>query len=175
MSEGSPPYAAFFCEENVWHLARWPGLPEGRRNVLFVSNPGRSVALWQQRAAPAPEEPVVWDYHVILAVDTERGTRIFDLDCTLGLDLDAREYLRATFLRVPPAFAPRFRLIEASTFVEQFASDRRHMRDPTGAPLQPFPPWPEIGQGHNLEQFLDMQAPFLGEVLDLEALHRRIR
>jgi hypothetical protein len=40
--------------------------------------------------------------------------------------------------------------------------------------LSPPPPWPAIGEGTNLMRFIDMQADFLGEVLELEDLRDRI-
>jgi hypothetical protein len=39
----------------------------------------------------------------------------------------------------------------------------------------PPPPWPTIGDGgSNLMRFVDMDDEFLGEVLDLEALRKRL-
>lgn len=132
--------------------------------------------MWNQRAAGRPGRALVWDYHVVvLARDP---WEIWDLDTFLGCPVPAAEYLLHTFHPTLPAeYAPRFRLVEADTFAAAFASDRSHMRTLDGRWQKPPPPWPPIGapeRESNLLRFVDVEAPFLGEVLDLRQLFARI-
>jgi hypothetical protein len=164
------PYQPFWCEENVWHLVVRDDLGEGDRSVVFVSNAGRQVALWEQKASREPDGLVVWDYHVVLRV----GGMLWDLDTRLPCPLPARAWVDATFRPVAPEYAPRFRVIEAAVFRDAFASDRRHMKDEHGQWRAPPPPWPAIGDGHTLPEFIDVARPFLGDVVDLEGLRARL-
>ena len=164
-----PPYAARYCEENVWQLGR---RATGRSAwAVFVSNPERSVALWCQRASPRPDGLVVWDYHVVLAVDDE----VWDPDCMLGLELPRERWIDVTFPeneRVPEALRPRLRVVPLEQYYARFSSDRSHMRSVGGEWLAPPPPWPVIrppgSVPTNLMRFVDMEAEFVGEVLDLD-------
>lgn len=170
-------YAPYYCEENVWWLARDPRFAGLAREVVLVSNEHRTCALFHQRAADAPGAPVVWDYHVVLAIHRERGVEVWDLDCELGAPLTARAWLDASFglaRSMPPRFWPRFRVIDADLYVAELCSDRGHMRDAEGRYHAPPPSWPCIGAGEpNLMRFVDVTAPFLGETIDLDALTAR--
>jgi len=124
------------------------------------------------RAADSPDAPVIWDYHVILLRRND-AWEIWDPDSTLGCPVAAAEYIRHSFRpAAPAAFQPRFRVVAAETYVDRFASDRRHMRA-GGRWLAEPPPWPPIGVGWNLGRFIDMTRPFVGEVLDLTQLSAR--
>jgi hypothetical protein len=132
--------------------------------------------MWNQRAAGRPGRAMVWDYHVVvLARDP---WEIWDLDTFLGCPVPAADYLRGSFHpAVPPEYHPRFRLVDAEPFAASFASDRSHMRRRDGRYKKPPPPWPPIGapeRESNLMRFVDVEAPFLGEVLDLDELLARI-
>ena len=163
-----PRYWPFFCEENVWHLCSdrdsIPG-PIEKRQVVFVSNARRQVAMRHQRAGSG--RAVVWDYHVVLLADD----RLWDLDTTLGFGISPALWLEESFPQGP--IEPQFRLIDTPAFVASFASDRSHMRGRDGRPLKPLPPWPPIGKGMNLKSFVDMTKPFLGQVIDFQELRRR--
>lgn len=171
-------YTARFCEENVWHLAQAPDLAARERWVVFITNAARTCPVWRQRAADAPGEPVVWDYHVVLLVN--HPVEIWDLDSTLTFPCPAARYLRETFPRadqLAPAYAPWFRVVPAALFRERFASDRSHMRGPDGAFVVPPPPGPPIctaTETMNLMQFVELTTPGLGEVLDLPRLLERV-
>lgn len=169
-------YHAFYCEENVYHLAREPDLAGRRREVVFISNATRSVAMWNQRAAGGRGRVLLWDYHVVLLV--QDPWEIWDLDTLLGFPLPAAEYLRRSFRAdLPEHYLPRFRVVDAGAFTEAFASDRAHMRRRDGRWQRPPPPWPAIGvpeRESNLMRFVDTSAPFLGEVLDLGELWARV-
>ena len=169
-------YQPFYCEENVFHLAREPALAGRRRAVVFISNPERACAVWHQRAALRSTWPILWDYHVVLLVGAP--WEVWDLDTTLAVPAPAARYLRRSFRDgIAEEVAPRFRVVDAGVFTRSFASDRSHMRDARGSYQQPPPPWPPIGAPGaepNLMRFVDMETPFLGEVLDLRSLHARI-
>lgn len=170
-------YTPYYCEENIWWLCQDPRLAGARREVVFISNAQRACALFHQRAAAAPDGPVLWDYHVVLAVEGERGFEVWDLDCTLGAPLAAVAWLEATFgpvVALPALVHPRFRVVDAETYVASFSSDREHMRSPEGGWHAPPPEWPRVLRGEpNLDRFIDLERPFLGEVLDLPGLCAR--
>ena len=62
--QGSRVIVLLFSEENVWWLAN--KLKEqseeivSKADVIFVSNPSRTVPLWHQKAAKIPGNVVVW-------------------------------------------------------------------------------------------------------------------
>jgi protein N-terminal glutamine amidohydrolase len=164
-------YAAYFCEENVWHLAQERA---GRADVhaVFVTNRTQQVALWRQRAG----DPVIWDYHVVLL----DGGDVVDLDTTIegGPTLPVPVWLKGTFRSAPEALAPRFRVVAAEDLLRTFASDRSHMREPDGTARKPFPEWPAIRcplGAHTLPRFLDLDDAIAGEWLGLSALRERFR
>ncbi|MDP2341683.1 MAG: hypothetical protein Q8O67_12060 [Deltaproteobacteria bacterium] len=164
------PYAAFFCEENVWQLAHNPHLPVpiAARHAVFISNERRTVAMWSQRAAVV--DPVLWDYHVVLLAD---GV-VVDVDCTAGAVLPVHEWVAASFRAEVPAEArPRFRVVDAATFLQVFSSDRSHMVDDGGRSVKPAPSWPapwQPARGMNLMRFVDLDDDVAGFVCDLPGL-----
>lgn len=170
-------YQPCYCEENVWHLAAAPELAALERHVVFISNPARRCAVWAQRSAPAPGEPVLWDYHVILLARAAGEAWVYDLDTVLPFPERLEAYLEGAFPMqgtLPEALEPRFRVVEAERFREVFASDRSHMRRAGGGWSAPPPPWPRLGAGAmNLSRFVEMEAPFEGEVLELAGLLQR--
>jgi protein N-terminal glutamine amidohydrolase len=161
------PWQPFFCEENVWQLLRGADLPAPAA-ALFVTNAARQVAMWGQRAAPA--DPILWDYHVVAAA----GGQIFDRDDRDGVPRPVMSWLQHAFRRdVEAALRPRFRVVAAASFLATFSSDRSHMLDTNGRPLQPFPAWTmpyrsELGM--TLLRFLDLQDPIAGVVVDAGSL-----
>lgn len=173
---GSFLWVPFYCEENVYHLMSNPEVAGRPRQVVFISNEERSCAVWHQRAAARPSWPILWDYHVVLLCAAP--WEVWDLDTTLGMPVPATQYLRLSFRRgIPEDLQPRFRLVDAGEMASSFSSDRSHMRTPGGRWKKPPPPWPPIappGVAPNLMRFVDMTTPFLGEVLDLDALLSRI-
>lgn len=165
------PYTPYFCEENVWHLAR-DRATESRRDLyaVFITNRLQRVVISQQRAG----DPVQWDYHVVLF----DGGDVVDLDTTIeeGPSLPIAVWLQASFRRVSEPLAPRFRVVDAAELSKTFASDRSHMRGPRGEPLHPFPEWPAIRCAlgdHTLPRYLDLDDDIAGEWLDLDALRKR--
>jgi hypothetical protein len=161
-------YQALYCEENIWWLAAEDRFAAQERWVTFISNRNKQVALRHQRAA-GDEPVIVWDYHVVLLVRDEQ-MQVWDLDTTLPLPCALARYLAETFPPVGDGFAPRFRLVPPRVFRETFASDRRHMVAPDGSWQHQPPPWPAIGEGHNLMRFVDVDDDIAGEVLTLDGL-----
>lgn len=175
-------YASCYCEENVYllaaqfaTLARQPQLQRWSAYAVFISNQTRTVALWSQRAAREPNAPVVWDYHVVLALRPDRSvaagahegggampkrggsekgrrTMVYDADCALGAPLSWDDYVCATFALgdgLPPEYHSLFRVVPADIFLAEFVSDRSHMlltRDGTDYSVPP-PPWAPL-HGH---------------------------
>lgn len=177
MSEAEPPrYAPYYCEENVWWLARQERGGEQRAEVAIITNTARSVLFAAQRAS-TDGLPITWDYHVVLTSFASAGAAVWDLDCTLGMPLPARTWIDASFPASTPArLAPRFRVVPAERYVAELASDRHHMRRPDGSWLAPPPPWDPIGGGRgDLARWLDLDDPSYGASIDLRALRERWR
>ncbi|TFK55213.1 hypothetical protein OE88DRAFT_1015972 [Heliocybe sulcata] len=136
-------YTRCYCEENIYLLATEF---EARRDikdrwevcVAFISNAGKTVALWNQTARPGL---VVWDYHVILLLrpwqaKNETADRkgaaswVYDFDTQLPTPCTAQEYIAWTFPihgQLPEEYQSFFRVIPAPTYLSNFASDRSHM------------------------------------------------
>lgn len=170
-------YCANYCEENIWQLAKQIDNP---CLIIFISNPDRQVALWQQQAAP-PGQPLVWDYHVTLFEQRDTQILCHDLDSRLNSPLPAIDYLTATFPQLknlPPQYQPHFKLIEKHRYLSGFASNRQHMRD-NQQWLSPPPNWPCIGisptQPDNLQQFIDSNDERWGECYLLAGLLGELR
>ena len=162
-------YQPRYCEENVWHLAGDESLPEGDRYAIFVTNGARRCPLWCQKDAPAEDAPLMWDYHVILAVQTPPAVRIWDLDSRLPLGYPLNQYLEQTFPMhddLHDFLRPRFRVILAADYRADFASDRSHMRARNGVYAAPPPEWPEIGDGNNLHEYLSLAPAGPGSLID---------
>ena len=168
-------YQPFYCEENVWWLSRDPAVGPGPRWAVFVGNPGRQCALWEQRLGP-PGAPVVWDYHVVLVHRAPGGPQVWDLDSRLPCPSPAARWVRRTFpITVPEAFRPWFRVVPADAYGRLFSSDRRHMRDERGRLRAPAPPWPPIRAEatgpHTLDAFM-VPGEGPGEVYDKRGFER---
>ena len=180
MTPGQPSraacdYAALYCEENVWHLAQRADLDDREKWVAIITNPSRTCAIWAQRSAPAPEQAVVWDYHVVLIAAEADGPVVYDLDSALLFPTPVRQYTDRAFRPVPPRYTPWFRVLEAEHYCAAFTSDRSHMRDPQGRWLAPPPHWPPIepaGGSLTLSVLLDLEAG-PGDVLTFNRFVRR--
>ena len=173
MNRAAQRYAPFYCEENVWQLARSGQVAPA--SVVFVSNRTRSCALWAQRAASELSMPVLWDYHVILVAHAKEGPLVYDLDSRLEFPLTLPEYLRGTFPsgdKLRKTLRPRFRVVDVPEFLEHFGSDRSHMQE-DGEWRAPPPDWTRIGEVMNLFDFVETERDFYGQVGDLTWLIER--
>ncbi|XP_034016582.1 protein N-terminal glutamine amidohydrolase [Thalassophryne amazonica] len=159
-------YTSCYCEENVWKLCEFVRT-EGTTGldqvfVVFISNDKRMVPLWKQKSGYG-DQPVIWDYHVILLhVSHELETLVYDLDSVLmfpcSLQLYADQALRSD-RGIKPAYHRKLRVIPADVFLQNFASDRSHMKDSSGAWQMPPPPYSPIQTAEskmNLDDFISM-------------------
>lgn len=167
-------YTSAYCEENIWHLAsedRFRGLDA---KVVLVTGPGSHRKLWFQRCSEHDSIPVHWDYHVILLVRDDNW-QVWDLDTTLDLPVNASSYFRKTFRGPDESFNNAnviFRTINAKEYIENFSSDRSHMKLPSGDWAAPPPSWPPIMKrdSPNLMEWLDSESDGPGELLTLEQI-----
>ncbi|NWU88709.1 NTAQ1 amidohydrolase, partial [Upupa epops] len=165
-------------EENVWKLCdhiRSRGLyPLEQFYAVFVSNERRAIPLWKQKSA-CGNEPVVWDYHVILLhVSSEEQNVIYDLDTVLPFPCAVGKYSAEAFRpddSLHPEFHRKIRMIRADLYLKTFASDRSHMKDANGKWQKPPPPYPCIETADskmNLDDFISMNPKVgWGSVLSL--------
>ncbi len=150
-------YTEYFCEENIWWLARSlvdEGFDERLIKVLFFSNADKSILLSHQRAATSGQL-IMWDYHVVLELTADQQKWIFDFDSRLHFPEPRDTYLCKTF---PPQrelvgkYRSQVRIIPASNYLQKFHSDRSHMRG--RLPGSAYPDYPMISPGP--EQFIDI-------------------
>lgn len=173
MSLPPPDHQPFFCEENVHRLARRTDLVAHPSEVVIITNALKQVACWQQRAAEV-DEPILWDYHVVLLEHHVAGPLIWDLDTRLPCPLPAELWVDATFFdphQVRRPFHPRFRVIPSEVYLVELATDRSHMLTRSGRYRRPPPPWdPPGAPGMNLEsRWLDLTV-HTEEVVDRSGL-----
>jgi len=170
-------YAACYCEENVYKICQTMAdtNPEELIKcwVVFVSNKKRVVPLWRQKAGKDEEKLVIWDYHVVLLYRPDDRTLVYDLDSELPFPTYFHKYVTETFRTdaiLNPEYHRLFRIVPAQSFLQNFASDRRHMRKEDGSWLKPPPNYPPISTSvstHNLDEFISMEPGESGEVLSL--------
>jgi hypothetical protein len=164
-------YQAYYCEENVWRLLARAEIAARRAWAVIVSSlSGEFVAL-HQRAGRFDDGLVCWDYHVFAVVDDSDHTRLaLDLDSDLPFPCPLARYLDNTFpSAVHDRAQPYFRVITASDYLTNLASDRSHMRSPHGGYTSPPPPWPAPGEGKpsNLMSWIDVSSSSPGAVYQL--------
>ena len=176
-------YHPFYCEENIWHLCQSPHIQPELAFVVIVSNSARQCRLLFQRVAP-PGMPVLWDYHVFLIAHSSKreAWKVWDLDTVLPLPCPLRSYFNATydhqeaFGTLSQQLRPMFRLVPATEYIQQFSSDRAHMKDAGGNYVKPPPPWPLIrprGVPHTLRELLDISLAPPGATMDLSGVLER--
>jgi len=143
----SAPYASCFCEENIWQLANEltsRKLLSENSFVLLLFNEHEFIAVQNQKAFP-PGEVGFWDYHVILL--DQDNDRLFDLDTRLIYPCPVKEYFQETFPNqstLPAEFRTMVRCVPVAEYLDRFSSDRQHMIDAQGNPIQEFPEWDKI-------------------------------
>lgn len=189
-------YKSKFCEENVYRLIALlcdtgGGFNDDLRSAVtiacggvphqvfavFLTNRLKQCPIWSQRASRSPEVPVVWDYHVVVVVVTPtspaRSARVLvlDMDSTLPLPCEFSCYIEQAFKpgAVRTEYEQMLRLVPGASFLDHFASDRRHMLDSKGRWLAEPPPWPLLRgplahNEHTLPEYLDVDntAPCCG-------------
>ncbi|XP_078396008.1 protein N-terminal glutamine amidohydrolase isoform X1 [Cetorhinus maximus] len=164
-------YTSCYCEENVWKLCEYV---RNRRQhpleewyTVFISNDQKMVPIWSQQSGSG-NEPVIWDYHVILLHDCGgQHCEVYDLDTTLpfpcAFDTYTKEAFRSEDL-IRPAFRRKMRVLRADLYLKTFASDRSHMKDVNGMWRMTPPPYPCIQTREakmNINDFISM-TPTIG-------------
>lgn len=106
----------------------------------------RCCPMFNQIASDSPMKPCFWDYHVILIQSSKvvkKGksllqAQVLDMDSSLSFPCELQEYIDGTFKLEfsnkdeEKLYAPKFRLIRAETYLQNFYSDRMHMRRKDG-------------------------------------------
>jgi protein N-terminal glutamine amidohydrolase len=149
-------YQAFYCEENVWRLLARPEFADMASWAVVVSNAPRDLILLRQLSGRPIDGLVHWDYHVFAVLAEPIAGRVaLDLDSELPFPCPLGRYLEDSFPEgVQRAYAPRFRVMRGSEYVQGLVSDRAHMRRPDGSWLAPPPPWPAPGAHSGRESVL---------------------
>lgn len=171
-------YTPCYCEENIWHLCdhvrkNQPGLLN-YVHAVFLSNDCKVIPLWEQRAGTGEEKLVFWDYHVIFMYCKGSCCTIYDLDTCLPFPCDIKLYLERGLRsdhQIVPKYHRKLRVIPASEFLDNFSSDRSHMRKSDGSWIKPPPNYPPIcPQGiNNLDHFIQMHPTYgCGKVMTLD-------
>ncbi|XP_067387206.1 protein N-terminal glutamine amidohydrolase isoform X2 [Emydura macquarii macquarii] len=159
-------YTSCYCEENVWKLCEYirshNQYPLEDFYAVFISNERRMIPLWKQQSGHG-DEPVVWDYHVILLhVSSGDQNFIYDLDTVLPFPCPFDTYIEEAFKSddiLLPAFKRKIRVVGADLYLKTFASDRSHMKDASGHWQKPPPSYPCIETADskmNLDDFISM-------------------
>ncbi|XP_077207673.1 protein N-terminal glutamine amidohydrolase [Paroedura picta] len=159
-------YTSCYCEENVWKLCECirsqDRYPLEEFHAVFISNDRRMVPLWKQKSRGG-NQPVIWDYHVILLhVSSGNQNFIYDLDTVLPFPCPFDTYVKEAFKSddiLEPGFRRKVRVVRADLYLKTFASDRSHMKDASGNWLQPPPLYPCITTADfkmNLDDFISM-------------------
>jgi len=178
-------YTRYYCEENVWKSCEFVNKNASAGEIkkcfaVFISNLSRTVPLWCQKASTSTDGLVMWDYHVIFIYENEKSW-VYDMDSRLPFPCEFSEYSSNTFKdeqSLKLNFQRSFRVIEAHTFLQQFASDRLHMKNAnSGEWLKPPPSYPCIQtpeSTNNLQDFISMDSKVgVGQVFNLENFNRR--
>ena len=165
-------YQAFYCEENIWQLAKQRQEADGE--VWFIINAEQMVATAMQKSVE--QAPIVlWDYHVVYYSPSEG---VFDFDSLCDFPCDAAQYLKLSFEDYIPflneEYIPSFRVFSSKAYLEQFSSNRQHMQDEQGNYLHTPPPWDCLGKGNTLSAFIDFDDKCYGEIVSLEQLCARL-
>lgn len=181
MEKDKCTYTQFYCEENVWHLCNHVrhASPQLLNDcyVIFISNSSRMVPLWCQKAGKSADEVVIWDYHVIFIHKSCGSCVVYDLDSTLAFPCTLKEYVKRTLQseeNLKPQYRRMFRVMSGQYFIDNFASDRSHMKADNDTWLRPPPSYPCIKTAdatNNINEFISMDPTNLhGEVLDMKNL-----
>ncbi|KAM4705637.1 protein N-terminal glutamine amidohydrolase [Rhinophrynus dorsalis] len=158
-------YTSCYCEENIWKLCEYirdhGPRPLEEFFVVFISNDHRMIPIWKQQCRKG-DEPVIWDYHVILLHVSGDENFIYDLDTVLPFPSSCDSYIREALRsdsQMHVEFRRKLRVVQADEFLKTFASDRSHMKDSSGNWTKPPPPYPCIQTADstmNLNDFISM-------------------
>lgn len=161
-------YTSCYCEENCYKLVEkllvFKNFDE--ISVVFATSVSRKMPLWCQRAGLQRHDGfVLWDYHVFVVTIEKESSLVWDLDTTLDFPCSLTTYVAKAIRRVSvdnPEYQRLFRVISGEDYLENFASDRRHMKDDKGLYVSKPPSWPCIqtsdGRLHTLEEYTNTCA-----------------
>jgi len=125
-------YTPLFCEENIWKLIETLYLNKTVNpiDVLFIINRSSSIAIFNQKRC-INQQPVIWDYHVILTAHIENSTVVFDFDSKCKFPVNIKKYFNDTFpvtVNLNESYIPMIKVIKAEYYLKHFHSDRQHMK-----------------------------------------------
>ncbi|XP_014299975.1 protein N-terminal glutamine amidohydrolase isoform X1 [Microplitis demolitor] len=153
-------YTSCYCEENVWKLCQDVATNHASElshcYVVFISNSNRSVPLWRQREGKGDDKVIVWDYHAILIYAPDERAVVYDLESALPFPTFFWKYANETFRSdeaLRPEYHTRFRLVPATIFLQNFASNRHHMKREDGTWIKTPPNYPPISTSNCLGYF----------------------
>jgi len=159
-------YHSRYCEENIWLLCQQPEFAASDV-IVIAATQAECFPILCQRAADAPDQPLLWYYHVVLLWSNSEQTYLIDFDTTLPFCTPVTDYFQSSFLdeeTLYPEFIPLFRVMPAQDYVRILRSDRSHMRTKNGWQAPP-PHWPVISANEsNLHQFTDMNDREYGQI-----------
>lgn len=170
-------YTPFYCEENIWKLVNHPDFQNKQGWVVFISNPAKKCPMWHVKEAGGSNEPVIWDYHVVLMTCSPHW-RVWDFDTRLGFPVSAGSYLNYSFRsEVLEDLKPYFKLVDIPFYRKSFSSDRQHMLGLKGEWMAKPPLWDPIQNEtpSNLLQFIDVNSGFGGKVCNLSELRQELK
>ncbi|KAI5682876.1 hypothetical protein M9H77_04104 [Catharanthus roseus] len=188
-----PPEASHFqhtpnyCEENVYLLCKklcedsLAADSDGSDLfVVFISNEKKQIPLWNQKASQRADGVILWDYHVICIQkrkDENSSSMVWDLDSSLQFPCPLATYIAETIrpsFKLFSDFQRFFRIVHAPLFLQYFASDRRHMKDPAGNWVSEPPSYEAIvakdGTVHNVNEYMDLSSAELLKNLEADEL-----
>jgi len=166
-------YTPLFCEENIWKLieAIQEEIKIRTADVLFIINRNNTVAIFEQIKSIG-QQPVIWDYHVILTAYIDQKPYVFDFDSRCQFPCEIDRYFLATFpqnIVLQESYMPEIRRINAEHFFNHFSSDRSHMRGIISE--SEFPDYEPIQSTHIKQQVpLDMYRNIECTIADSEIL-----
>ena len=169
----------YYCEENVYRLGlrKRTQQPGDSYYAVFISNTIKNVPMFQQKAAASGEVSVCWDYHVVLLRqrDGEGQACVYDMDSLLPYPCPLDTFLAHSFpYDWPYPFGPMFRVVPLELFLNNFGSDRSHMRDKKGRWNAPPPLYAPIGHQNNLQEYIRFDKSAVSSSNDLHSTYGRI-
>jgi len=171
LDKSSFSYTSLFCEENIWKLIESLLNYKSIKplDVLFLINHSEKIAIFNQLKSEL-NQPVIWDYHVILSALIDDETVILDFDSRDSFPAKIDSYFRKTFSdwhHIAKDYQPLLKAINAEHYHQHFSSDRSHMRNII--PESEFPKYKTI-QDNNSESAL-----WLSECRDISIFDDNIK
>ncbi len=146
-------YTSLFCEENIWKLIESLYMKPLAKpiEVLFIINHTNSVAIFEQNHA-VNNNPVIWDYHVVLLAQIEKNHMILDFDSCCEFPTLVSTYFSLTFPEntlLIENLQPYIKAIPADYYFKHFYSDRSHMKDIINE--MEYPDYPAIKPANSID------------------------